>query len=158
MSSHNCSKSVFQCYLIWKIVRNKSNTASVNSHNCSKSICQLYLIWEYRWVLKHYRVFVSFLKFEAFTKIGTLIRWGVPTVQNLLQFTQSFCCIQDIFISAVSSLNLKRYSSFHLNQMRWSISSESTAVYTIVLLYPTYLYFTFVNLEIWSIYCSCHLN
>ena len=83
-------------------------------HNCSKSVCQLYLIWKYRKGLKQHCVFVSFLKFEAFTTVGSLIKVSVQTVQNSLQSVQLFHCIQHIFVSAVSSLNLKLYCSCRL--------------------------------------------
>ena len=73
----------------------------MSSRNCSKSVCQFYLIWKYRELLKHHGVFVSFFKFEVFTTFGTLIRGGVAAVQNLLQFSQLFHCIQHIVFSCI---------------------------------------------------------
>ena len=91
---------------------------------------------------------VSFLKFDTLTGVIILIRGGVPTVQNLLQFGQLYHCIQHNCISAGLFLNLKLYCSCHLNQRRCTISSESTTVYTILLLYTTILHFSCVILEI----------
>ena len=47
---------------------------------------------------------MSFLKFETFAAVVTLIRKGVPSFQSLLQLKQLYCYTQHSFISAVSFL------------------------------------------------------
>ena len=100
---------------------------SVPSVHSLMQFTQLYCYTQHSFVSA-----TSFLKFKALTGVATLTRGGIPTVQNLLKFAQLYHCIQDNCISVGSFLNLIRYCSGHLNQMRWATSSESTAVCTAV--------------------------
>ena len=52
-----------------------------------------------------------FLKYEKVTAIVTLTRGGVRSIQSILQFTQLYCYIQHIFLSAVSFLKSDAFTA-----------------------------------------------
>ena len=104
MSSHNCLKSVFHFYFIWKYRKELKQHCIREFPQFFKVRLSVLPFLEIRKELKQHCISVSLLKFEAFTAVVTLIRGGVPSVQSLLQFTQLYGYTQHTFISAVSLL------------------------------------------------------